>query len=269
MDHYWGPGKGLVNHEQFWLSDKDFQSIQYVKTPARQVTDNTPPSWEYPHGTYGMMSYQKAATWLNTLEGIIGTETMDEVFKEFYRVWGFRHPTAKDFTDVTSRVVTRIHGNRFGENMDWFFDQTLYGTGICDYRLAGISNMKIRSFKGIEKSDTGMVMRQDDTANDTVYVSRVRLERIGEVILPVEIEVTFDDGSMVYENWDGKARYYDLEYEGPLKVTKARIDPGMKIYMDVDLVNNSFTTDPVHVPVRKQARKLATLIFFLTQALSL
>ena len=269
MDHYWGPGKGLINHEQFWLSDKDFQRIQYVKSSTRQVTDNTPASWEYPHGTYGMMSYQKAATWLNTLEGIIGTETMDEVFREYYRVWGFRHPTAEDFVNVTNSVVGRMHGNRFGENMNWFFDQTLYGTGICDYKLAGISNMKIRPFKGIMKSDTGMVLSNNETDNDTVYISKVRLERLGEVILPVEIEVIFDDGSRAIENWDGKARYHDIEYKGGLRVTSARIDPGMKIYMDVNLVNNSFTTEPDKVPMRKIARKLATFIFFLNQAMAL
>lgn len=269
MDHYWGPGKGMINHEQFWLSDKQLQRTQYVKAPNRQVIDNTPSSWEYPHGTYGMMSYSKAATWLNTLEGIIGTETMDDVFREYYREWGFRYPTAEDFVNVTNRVVTGIHGNRFGDDMNWFFDQTLYGTGICDYKLAGISNLKRRSFKGIEKSDTGMVMRLDKTENDTVYLSTVRLERLGEVILPVEILVSFDDGSEVLEQWDGKARYYDIEYEGSKRVNWAKIDPSMKIYMDVDLANNSYTTDPDAVPIKKLIRKLATMIFFLNQFLTI
>lgn len=269
MDHYWGPDKGILNSERFWFSDKQMQRFGYISSPARQVTDNTPASWQYPHGTYGMMSYQKAATWLNTLEGIVGTETIDEVFREYYREWGFKHPTAKDFVDVTNRVVTRINGDKYGADMNWFFDQTLYGTGICDYKVAGISNVKIRSFKGIEKSDTGMVFRQDDTKNDTIYRSAVRLERIGEVMLPVKILVHFDDGKEIVEEWDGKARYHDLVYEGANKIVWARLDPDMKIFMDVNIVNNSYTTEPDSVPIRKTVRRLTTLILFLTGMLTL
>lgn len=269
MDHYWGPDKGNINHSRFWLSDKMTNRTVYVNSLSRQVTDNTPASWNYPHDTYGMMSYQKAATWLITLEGIIGTETMDEVFREYYRVWGFRHPTGRDFVDITNSVVTRIFGNRFGDNMNWFFDQTLYGTGICDYRIDGISNLKIRSFKGIEKADTGMILKHGDTAGDTIFHSIVRLERIGEIMLPVEILVHFDDGSETTEYWDGKSRYHDLEYRSTKKVTWAKIDPGMKIYMDVNLVNNSFTTEHNHVPLKRITRKLSTFMLFMTQFLSL
>ena len=243
--------------------------IGYVKASDNRVTDNTPFSWVYPQGTYAMMSYNKAATWLYTLEGIIGTETIDEVYREFYREWGFKHPTAADFVNVTSRVVKEIHGEKFGENMDWFFDQTLYGTGICDYKLDGISNSKIRSFKGIVYSDTGMVMLQHDISNDTLYKSTVRIQRLGEVMLPVDILVHFDDGSEILESWDGKARFYDLNYEGAHRAEWAKIDPYMKIYMDVNLVNNSYTIDPDHVPIRKFTRKLSTYLLLLNQFLSL
>jgi hypothetical protein len=269
MDHYWGPEKGLVNHPLFWLSDKMMQRLQYVKSPQRFVTDNTPASWEYPHGTYGMMSYAKAAVWLSTLEGIIGTPVMDEVFREYYRQWGFRHPTGEDFVDVTNEVVKRLLANRFPDGMDWFFDQTLYGTGDCDYRIAGIVNRKARSYRGVMRSDTGMVVQEIKDEADTLYYSTVRLERMGEVMVPLEIMVWFDDSTSVTEEWDGKARYFDLEYHGAARVTSARIDPEMKILMDTDISNNSMTTEPDHVPVRKSVRKMAALIHLFTQLLTI
>ena len=46
-------------------------------------------------------------------------------------------------------MVRAEQGEKFGDGMDWFFDQVLYGTEICDYRLAGISSRKIRSYAGI------------------------------------------------------------------------------------------------------------------------
>ncbi len=52
-----------------------------------------------------MMSYQKTAVWLHTLAGIIGEETMDNVFREYYRQWAFKHPSGKDFINVVNEVV--------------------------------------------------------------------------------------------------------------------------------------------------------------------
>lgn len=77
-----------------------------------------------------MMSYMKPAVTLSTLMGLTGEETMNEIFREYYRKWAFRNPSGKDFINVVNEVVTRTHGNKFGADMNWFFDQTIYGTGI-------------------------------------------------------------------------------------------------------------------------------------------
>lgn len=270
MDHYYGPGKGMINHKNFFLSDREMQRMGYVHSANRQVSNNRPYSWNYPHGSYGMLSYQKAAVWLLTLQGIIGEETIDEVFRTFYNEWGFKHPRAEDFIEVTNRVVTNMHGDKYGKDMNWFFDQTLDGTGICDYKVAGLINSKIRSFRGMRKSDTaGIVLVKDDTEGDTIYRSVVRLERLGEVKLPVELLVHFEGGKEITEYWDGKARYMDFEYESPDRILWAMIDPEYKITMDVNYINNSVTYEPDKVPVKRIIRKLITLMQFFTQIISL
>ena len=43
------------------------------------------------------MSYNKTATWLYTLMGIIGEETTNEVFREYYKKWAFKYPSGKRF----------------------------------------------------------------------------------------------------------------------------------------------------------------------------
>ncbi len=270
LDHYYGPGKGMVSHSRFYLSDTEMQRIGYVHAANRMVSDNTPFSWEYPHGSYSMLSYQKASTLLLTLQGIIGEETMDEIFREYYREWAFGHPATMDFINVANRVVREMHGDKYGEDLNWFFDQTLFGTGICDYKLAGISNYKDRSFRGMEKTDTaGMVVLRDDTSGDSLYTSVVRIERLGEVRLPVEVLVRFEDGTEVREFWHGNGRYRDFEYSGYTKVVEAVIDPEYKITMDVNYINNSYTIKPDKVPQKRILRKLATLMQFFTQIISL
>ena len=260
VDHYYGDGYGMLRLPFLKISDTDQGRLLYISSPSRSISSNDLPSWMYPHNTYSMMSYHKAATWLHTLEGIIGTVTMDNVFREYYRRWSFRHPSGRDFIAVVNDVVRQEHGSRFGENMDWFFDQVLYGTGICDYRLSGITSKKIRNYSGIIDGDTVSYTRSD-RRSDTLLLTRVSVERLGEVTMPVEILIGFDNGDEVLETWDGRASYKDFEYTGTRYATWAKIDPYDKIDIDVNRINNSWTEDrEFHA-----ARRMMYKFFFLMQ----
>ena len=244
MDHYYGPGLGKINLGDFGLSDKEWRREAYVISDDKQVVDNTPVSWDYPHDAYKVMSYSKAATIMWTLHGIIGEETIDEVFREYYRCWAFDHPSGQDFIDVTNHVVSSLHGNKFGENMNWFFDQTLFSTGICDYELDGISNNIIQSFSGIVESDMGMVFEKNVSDDIPIYNSEVRIQRLGEVMLPLEILVHFESGKEVLETWNGKARHKTFLYKDTDQVLWADIDPERKIALDINYLNNYHSFKP-------------------------
>ena len=134
--------------------------------------------------------------------------------------------------------------------MNWFFDQTLYGTGICDYRVTGLSNRKFEY-------------------SDSLYSSVVEIQRIGEVTFPVEILVHFSDGEEELEIWDGKNRYKEFSYTGYRKVEWVKIDPDYRIRMDVNFINNSTTMEPDRLPVRRFTGKLIALLQLLITAFSL
>ncbi len=259
VDHYYGGGYGLLNLPFLRMSDTDQGRLSYITSASRSVATNDLPSWMYPHGTYSMMSYNKTATWLHTLEGIISTETMDNVFREYYKRWAFRHPSGRDFISVVNDVVRSEHGDRFGENMNWFFDQVLYGSGVCDYRVSGITSNRIRSYSGVVDGDSVSYTR-GDRKSDTLYLSRVSIERLGDVRLPVEVLVRFDNGDEVLETWDGKATYRDFEYTGARKVVWAKLDPYDKIDMDVNRINNSWTLEPAHTVTRRMLNKFMLLM---------
>ena len=99
VDHYYGKNSGMLDLPFFKIADKSMSRTSYLSSGSRQVISNNEYSWNYPHGTYGMMSYMKTATWLYTLMGIVGEETTNEIFREYYRKWAFRHPIRKRFCE--------------------------------------------------------------------------------------------------------------------------------------------------------------------------
>ena len=216
-----------------------------------------------------MMSYMKTANWLYTLMGIVGEETTNEIFRQYYKKWAFKHPSGKDFIKVVNDVVTRIHGDKFGPDMNWFFDQTLYGTGICDYKVTGLRNEKLEMSK--EKIQAGDSPGKKSGLTDSLsyYKAVAQIERTGEVMLPVDVLIHFDNNEEVMETWDGKSRFKDYTYTGKRKIKWVKIDPEFKITMDVNYINNSMTVEPDRVPVRSLTNKLISVMQFFTNLILL
>ena len=260
IDHYFGGNSGLINDPSLIIPVITDARLSYVMSPGRQVTSNAEYSWNYPHGTYDMMSYQKTSTWLHTLMGIVGEETINDIFKEYYRKWAFKHPSGKDFVDVVNEVVKRKHGDEFGPDMNWFFEQTLYGTGICDYKVAGIYNRKYQKPQG--KIETGDTLDRVWSHPDSLYTAVAQLERVGEVMLPVDVLIHFNNGEEVHEKWDGKSRFKDFTYTGYREIQWVKIDPEFKIRMDVNYINNSKTLKPNYIPIRRMINKFISFMQF-------
>jgi len=86
-----------------------------------------------------------------------------------------------------------------------------------------------------------------------------------EAIVPVEILVHFDNGEVILETWDGKSRAHDLVYERPEKVVWAKIDPEMKMLMDANIMNNSYTREPSKTSSLKYSGKFLFLLQNLMQ----
>ena len=160
-----------------------------------------------------------------------------------------------------------LHGDKFGPDMNWFFDQTLYGTGICDYRVSDFTNSKIK--KPVGRNEIKDSLEKKTSGADSLYKSVVQLERIGDVMLPVEVLVHFNNGEEILETWDGKSRFKDFTYTGTRKIVWVKIDPEYKITMDVNYINNSLTDEPDPVPLRRMTNKLITYLQFLISIISL
>ena len=255
MDHYYGEKNSVMDFWAYHMGNAEMQRINYLSMSNPKIAENFRPSWEFKHGGYGSLTYAKTATWMKTLEGLVGIETMDEILKTYFERWKFKHPCANDFIAVVNEIVQKNHGQKFGENMNWFFEQVLYSAEVCDYKLAFVSNSKIKKDLGVFDDKTNWIVPDDEDSDhedeNAVYKSRVVIHRLGEVIMPIEVLVHFENGDEKLETWDGKDRSHEFKYEGKNKVVWAQIDPNERVYMDQNFINNSYTTKPDKTAQRK------------------
>jgi hypothetical protein len=267
LDHYYGENSGMIDHPLLRLSDKSLGRISYVHSEGRQAVSNKEFSWNYPHETYAMMSYNKTATWLYTLMGVAGEKITNDIFREYYRKWAFRHPSGTDFVNTVNEVVGKANDQKLGSDMNWFFVQTLYGTGLCDYKVSGLSNRKIELPKDTLSSPDSKSKK--DRTKPELYESKVELERAGEVMLPVDVLIHYRNGKEVKESWDGKERFKDFLYSDSTEVEWVKVDPDFKIRMDINYNNNSMTINPDLTPVRRMRNKLVSFLQFFISFISL
>lgn len=256
MDKYYGAETSFIDMCGFHGGDFEFSRQGYVGLKNPKLAEIYRKAWDYTVGGYGAFTYFKTAVMMKTLEGLVGTPTMDEIMKTYYERWKFKHPCVKDFIAIVNEVVNKNLGRKLGDNMNWFFDEVLYGSDICDYKLASISNIEKENAKGIYDS-SGVKKFYADQKNDKPdYKSSVVVYRLGEVKLPVEVLVHFDDGKEVLENWDGQARTMEYKFNGKSKVVWAKVDPNNKIPLDINLINNTLSTEPEKGVFNKYAAKV-------------
>ncbi len=196
-------------------------------------------AWEYKsRPSYGLNSYGKPALSLQTLEALVGDETMTRILRTYARRYRFAHPTSADFIATVNEVT--------GQDWRWYFDATWFSSELLDYainvrnerapRLVGFRDGKDGSPERVPKPSAGK--KEDEGPWD----SEVTVERRGEVRMPVEVRVVFADGVQKDETWDGQYRWMRFRYPGR-KVVKAVVDPNRKLAIDVDPSNNAWVED--------------------------
>jgi len=196
-------------------SELDFARLSYLlDLQSDPIVKN---SWEFrDYLSYRANVYSKASLVLETLRGYLGEERMNELLKEYFRRYKFKHPKTSDFIQVTNQVA--------GEDLSYFFQQLLFGTGICDYEVTSIESVPWES--------------EDKNKR---YRTQVVIRRAGEVVIPVEVVIELEDGETIKQIWDGKERWHKIEIETDSKIKWAIIDPDNKIALDININNNSLT----------------------------
>ncbi|UTA67220.1 M1 family metallopeptidase [Emticicia sp. 21SJ11W-3] len=231
MDENYSPGS-QVNLFGFTINDMETSRRSYVKMKNPKITEVFRKAWEYPQGTYTIMTYTKTAVWMKTLENLIGRKVMDEVMQTYFARWRFRHPCVRDFISIVNEIVHKRLGNIFGPDMNWYFEQVLYKAPVLDYAISSLNN----------------------TTNGQTTEGTFTAERLGDMILPTEILVKFMDGSQQLLSWSGKEKTKVFKFKKP--VASAKVDPLNKLLLDLNFNNNSKATEPSTLALKKYSIKI-------------
>ena len=229
----------------------------------------------YNSGSYGANVYSRASTCLNTLEQLLGEQTMARVMRTYGMRFRFRHPKTADFVRVVNEVS--------GRDMAWFFDELMGNTLNFDYGIASVvSEEKPKYSRGVFDVDgkkqelTSAKIRDLEAvpkdklpgrraAEKSEYVTTVTLRRFGEARVrggtPIKLVVAFEDGSRETRLWDGQDRWARVVIVKPAKALWARVDPDVVWLIDSNFANNSFLVQPV----RRSLLKLLSRLIFAAQ----
>lgn len=176
---------------------------------------------------YSINSYSKGDMFLVQLGYIVGEETRDKILLEYYKLWRFKHPNASDFVKVAQDVS--------GIQLDWYKEYWISTLKTIDYGI--------------------------DSLWEENGVSKIRLKRVGQMPMPVDLQLTFKDGTKelhyiplnlmfgekpaennlprtVHEEWKWTHPTYIVEFKRRLTDLKeVEIDPTRRM-ADIERRNN-------------------------------
>jgi aminopeptidase N len=232
MDSLYGPYTSIFNLWGITAGEREADRLSYARVADHDAMAKN--AWQYvDSGAYAGITYGKTAVILLTLENIIGEDTMRRAMHTYFMRTRFTHPTKEDFLKTIEEVS--------GKDLRWYFNQAVYGTQVLDYDVLKMNSTPVDWYKEDLKEKKG----------ETEYISNVWIHRKGEFVLPVEVEVKFDNGDKVREHWDGQDRWVRYEYHKKAKLESVEVDPDHKIEFDRNNFNNSRTAERHGAPARK------------------
>jgi Peptidase family M1 domain len=160
-------------------------------------------AWDFDPYSYGIAAYSKPILALSTLENVLGEETMLKIMHTFFEQYKFSHPTTQDLRSVAESIA--------GQELDWFFDGLVYGDDVLNYKIKKLDEHSIT------------------------------VQRQGNLIIPTEVEITFEDGSTETTLWDAAQEEVKFDYSDHAPIRQAEIDPRHKILVDLQWSDNGLS----------------------------
>ena len=203
---YWkrDDGRQRKGEARFVVRLDQTPTAQPIMTPANRYKDD---------GNLGSLAYVKPSIMLLALRNkVLGGETFDAAFREYTRRWAFKHPQPEDFFRTMEDVS--------GRDLSWFWRSFFFTTATLDQAVEAVKS------------------QADSSGHATTDVT---IRNLGAAVMPVELEVTFNDGTtQLYkypvEVWYGGDRYVaHLQTAKP--VVSARVNPDGN-FPDLNPANN-------------------------------
>lgn len=222
MDEGFNSFINIYSNRKWW---EDTDMFRGSRSPAgiadRMATEHqqciaTRPDFIYGRNL-GYLAYGKPAVGLYLLrEEVLGAERFDRAFRAYVDRWAFKSPQPADFFRTMEDVS--------GADLGWFFKGWFYGTGTLDQGVARVEQE-----------------RNEDGAPGWV---RATMTTTGGVVMPVEYEVGYADGSterrtLPAEAWATTDSWTAGWDAGGRRVKWVTVDPDV-VMPDVNRSNNQW-----------------------------
>ncbi|MEA3426743.1 MAG: M1 family metallopeptidase [Bacteroidota bacterium] len=216
----------LRNSKDFWYTGSYRGYFALAKSgyeePASTHADHYNTNY-----AYASASYSKGALFLSQLGYIVSDSVRDKILLAYYNQWRFKHPNPNDFVRVAEK--------QSGMELDWFKEYWINSTKTIDY---GVGDIAVKEGK-----------------------TMITIRRIGKMPMPVDVLLTFKDGSKelhyiplnlmygekpaedatprtVHEEWKWTHPEYSFATSrGIQEIRSIEIDPSQRL-ADVNRINN-------------------------------
>jgi hypothetical protein len=210
--------------------------------PVAKNDDQSAPTWRYWPGSASAITYNKTALWLNTLERMLGWETVQRILSTYFQRFAFKHPTPDDFFAVANEVS--------GRDLTWFFDQVHRSSNVFDYSV-DVFRSEPAAARGIFGEPGAHAFEAAHRTPGTFRTTLV-VRRLGEGIFPVDVRVRFEDGGEQRWTWDGRDRWKAFYVENASRALSAEVDPERVLLLDINTTNNSSSLKPMAAPAARK-----------------
>lgn len=227
----------LVSYGRWRDDPRALDRNGYLVDPDSDIVDTH--GWRHVDGTsYRANSYRRTATMLRTLCGVVGRERFLNGMRLYSERWRYRHPYPDDFFEAFQE----------GASVDvrWFFDQAFRSNATVDWRV-DVTQKALPGRVGYFPQADGSYQRSSTEPATNLYQPDVVVRRDGSFILPLEIELTWEDGNSERLTWDRpeqarQAWWRPLAGREPraTKLKSVVIDPSQRYWLDTNLTNNAW-----------------------------
>ncbi len=199
----------------YQISDRTMRRLFALAEEARYPINLK--SWDYPDWqSYIAAVYGRAWMVLLALENAIGDSAFAEALKIFAGDYRFRHPDQEDLIESLS--------NSSSKDLAGFVEMFIDGTSRVDY---AVESMEFE--KNENEGDSG----------GSEYIVHVDVVRKYDGILPQVIVLGLEDGTEIYENWDGKERFKRITFKANSVPLYASLDRKISYAIDENRNNNT------------------------------
>jgi hypothetical protein len=189
----------------------------------------------------GAIVYSRTASVLSTLERVYGKKQLDLALADYAAAARFRHPEPPQLLEAIRA--------RLGEAAARNLSRALFERGNVDYLVREVQSAASDPRAGVfDDGPSRQTLPRNEVRPPSRWAGHAVVLRHGSLEFPVQIELTFADGSRQRRDWNGEGSRYTVRYEGSSQLVGVSVDPDRRVLLDDDLTNNCASIEDQGVP---------------------